>query len=52
MLWWIFRKQDAVESAFIKGKDFKSIWHTVFLWHGLDPEQADPTNIIADHSAQ
>ncbi|OGV72194.1 MAG: hypothetical protein A3B82_00565 [Methylophilales bacterium RIFCSPHIGHO2_02_FULL_57_10] len=45
MLWWLFRRQDAVESAFIKGRDFKSIWHTSFTWLGLNPDEADPSNV-------
>jgi hypothetical protein len=45
MLWWLFRWQDSVESAFIKGRDFKSIWHASFSWLGLDPNSADPSKV-------
>jgi len=45
MFGWVFRRQDSVESALIKGKDFKSIWQTAFLWLNLDPDKSDPANI-------
>lgn len=43
MFWWVFRKQDAVEGAFIKGKDFKSIWHASMEWLNFDPQNIDST---------